>query len=941
MKGQHSSLIQLRQNTLKRTLVYILIGIAIAAVLIPCSIVGAMELNVSDDANVKKTTIDTMTFETCGKGQVPTTIDASSFILNVTDTASKPHMEVDANDTNFGVIGSHTLFSTRLKTGGKSTPDNKLELDVKEDGILHICARTASNSATDRNIVVTSSSGTEIINHVLLESEAVEEKYEEGGKIKTRKIYPVLSANVGAGTYSVTYPENAINIYSFALEHEGSSGVTASFKGGEGAEGTAPSDITVDPNTQITLPNIPFYQPGSNGTVGKHATVWSDGETTYAPGSKYTMGDSNVEFKASGWNYHVLEEHPRIEPTCTTDGNTQYWKCLTCGMCFTDAIASQFIEEEDTILPKTGHDLEHHSSKEATCTVDGNIEYWYCKNCGKYFSDADAQNEITQEQTVIPHTGHLLTYQVDGDKITAQCMKCGTTVTATIQAPQITIYTGEALDCSIKNKQNFEELTGHTLVLTYQKDGEYVDHPVDAGNYSAFMAVSGLIAQCDFTIDKASQNIATPFIQTISYDYITISPIGPGYGDTSYAISETKAAPASGWQSGTTFNSLKDNTKYYIYSKYAGDDNHDEAICATPAEATTMSYQTAFENFKKEQIEALDYVDKEGDSAAVKTIIANAKIELNALEYNASLSPEENYEVIQNIFDRTLLDIDVQRTQEFEDLKAEKVQELENMKQEGDSANAEKIINDTIKNLNDIKYDTNKTPLANKQIVISSVTEAENNVYNDRLDIFEANKKASIALLEGLKDPSDSPETTKTINDKIDELNSLTYDLAKSPKENKELIDTPTNEIKKALEETRTPEFESFKSEKIAEIRKFVQYEYTNDVEALMSSEKNDSDTEKAIAAEAINKINNTNFDNELNLANNKKVIQDIVDQFKSDVEKQRADDEKKKQEESQEASSTENVSAQTGDMTYVVVSCLVLCSLGTCALVIRKRREF
>ncbi|MDE6060550.1 MAG: hypothetical protein K2G31_03680, partial [Clostridia bacterium] len=33
------------------------------------------------------------------------------------------------------------------------------------------------------------------------------------------------------------------------------------------------------------------------------------------------------------------------------------------------------------------HSIEHHSSNAATCTTDGNVEYWHCSICDKSFSD--------------------------------------------------------------------------------------------------------------------------------------------------------------------------------------------------------------------------------------------------------------------------------------------------------------------------------------------------------------------------------------------------------------------------------------------------------------------------------------------------------------------------------------------------------------------------
>lgn len=57
-------------------------------------------------------------------------------------------------------------------------------------------------------------------------------------------------------------------------------------------------------------------------------------------------------------------------------------------------------------FPAVIHNLQKVDYKAPACTVEGNEEYWYCKNCGKYFSDAEGENEITSESTVIPATGH-------------------------------------------------------------------------------------------------------------------------------------------------------------------------------------------------------------------------------------------------------------------------------------------------------------------------------------------------------------------------------------------------------------------------------------------------------------------------------------------------------------------------------------------------------
>ena len=51
--------------------------------------------------------------------------------------------------------------------------------------------------------------------------------------------------------------------------------------------------------------------------------------------------------------------------------------------------------------PDNHSDLRHVDAKKATKSAEGNIEYWYCEGCGKYYSDEAATTEITEAETVI------------------------------------------------------------------------------------------------------------------------------------------------------------------------------------------------------------------------------------------------------------------------------------------------------------------------------------------------------------------------------------------------------------------------------------------------------------------------------------------------------------------------------------------------------------
>ena len=50
--------------------------------------------------------------------------------------------------------------------------------------------------------------------------------------------------------------------------------------------------------------------------------------------------------------------------------------------------------------PKNHTDLKHIPAKAATEDAEGNIEYWYCGGCNKYYRDKDGTKEITKADTV-------------------------------------------------------------------------------------------------------------------------------------------------------------------------------------------------------------------------------------------------------------------------------------------------------------------------------------------------------------------------------------------------------------------------------------------------------------------------------------------------------------------------------------------------------------
>ena len=71
------------------------------------------------------------------------------------------------------------------------------------------------------------------------------------------------------------------------------------------------------------------------------------------------------------------------------------------------------------------HALQHVEAVAATCTKDGNIEYWYCPDCGKYFSDAAGTQEAAS--VAVKAAGHVWEkeWTKDEDAHWHACSVCG------------------------------------------------------------------------------------------------------------------------------------------------------------------------------------------------------------------------------------------------------------------------------------------------------------------------------------------------------------------------------------------------------------------------------------------------------------------------------------------------------------------------------------
>ncbi len=125
-----------------------------------------------------------------------------------------------------------------------------------------------------------------------------------------------------------------------------------------------PNDVTVESDMKLTIPAGTTLTVPADITLTNHGLITLEG----------TMNrDSTI----------ICDRHTGGTATCVDKA-----KCDICLAAYGDV---------DT----TKHsDLRHVTKVDATATADGNIEYWYCEGCGKYFSDKNGTKEIKKADIV-------------------------------------------------------------------------------------------------------------------------------------------------------------------------------------------------------------------------------------------------------------------------------------------------------------------------------------------------------------------------------------------------------------------------------------------------------------------------------------------------------------------------------------------------------------
>ena len=144
--------------------------------------------------------------------------------------------------------------------------------------------------------------------------------------------------------------------------------------------------VELDENNSFILPAADGEQKivaaDKAGNIAEMTVTVHDG---------HTFGD----WKADGDGTHSRE--------CTVDG-CKGVETMACSggnaTCTEKAVCEVCGKAYGELDPNNHADLIHIDSKAATEDAEGNIEYWHCGGCDKYYSDKDGINEIKKADTV-------------------------------------------------------------------------------------------------------------------------------------------------------------------------------------------------------------------------------------------------------------------------------------------------------------------------------------------------------------------------------------------------------------------------------------------------------------------------------------------------------------------------------------------------------------
>lgn len=198
-------------------------------------------------------------------------------------------------------------------------------------------------------------------------------------------------------------------------------------------------------------------------------------------------------------------EHSGGKATCTQNA-----VCEICG------------DSYGSLDPNNHTDLKHIDAKAATAAEEGNIAYWYCDGCKKYFSDAAATKEITKAATVTAKLPPKITAG-DGAAVT-QGEKKELTFTSDASFAD---FVRVELDGTALEEKNYTKREGSTII-TLNRDFVAA---LSVGEHTLAIVSQHGTATAKFTVKAKPTETATPqptvTPQPTAQPTPTVQPVSP------------------------------------------------------------------------------------------------------------------------------------------------------------------------------------------------------------------------------------------------------------------------------------------------------------------------------------------------------------------------------------------------------------------------------
>ena len=180
--------------------------------------------------------------------------------------------------------------------------------------------------------------------------------------------------------------------------------------------GVAEHNCFCNANGEIT------HTPGSGEPLNDEATCYHVGHDNYSQcticgevtGEIIPMTEHHMEYVTTETTHEhkctnagctvtdgvephnfVYQESEHVDPTPSQNGKNVY-KCSICN----------YVKEEVLLYECTNHVLVYNAGSAPTCHSTGMSPSYHCETCGRYYTDAEGNNQVSANDLILPVVGH-------------------------------------------------------------------------------------------------------------------------------------------------------------------------------------------------------------------------------------------------------------------------------------------------------------------------------------------------------------------------------------------------------------------------------------------------------------------------------------------------------------------------------------------------------